>query len=358
MRVLKTLFGVLLLAGLLIAPGPPVLAGSAEALAVSAFAGIANPCGPGETWIKPDRIVQLADGGTVDEYDKAGVIVRTPQAPAGFDPLTASDKDLATYGLPPRPDGLEDLKSWQEDMAAWRPTADLGECQTTKRATIEDNPIWSGYDADNASSTYYRAIQGDYVQPAKSATSCTPNEEVSWVGLGGYHTSKLMQTGTGIDTDGSKYAWYEYLNASGGIPITKMPSVEVHAGNGIHIYLVHQTSGAGQTTFYVYNKTNGTNKSKIIDLGNAYYDGYSAEFIDERPSYWNGYTYVPTNLTNFNEVNWTNAKVYKYDGTWHSLGSQTNVEFDMWNTAYTHYLAFPSVMSSNTTFTDNWIRCN
>jgi len=306
----------LLAAMALLFAAPPITSADAgEALAAATFASIANPCSAGETWIKPIRIVQLADGGSIDIYDKGGLIASTPQPPATFDPLSASDEDLATYGFPQRPSAANDLAQWQDEMSLWRPTKDIGECQTARRATHYQNPIWSGYDADSSSSTYYRAVQGDYAQPSKHSTSCTPNEEVSWVGLGGYHTARLIQTGTGINTSGGYYAWYEYLNASGGIPITVLPSVTVHAGDSIHLYVVHQTSGSGQTTFYVADNTTGTSQSKIINLGSSYYDGYSAEFIDERPSY----IYGPTNLTNFYRVNWTNTKVYPYTGTWYTL---------------------------------------
>lgn len=51
----------------------------------------------------------------------------------------------------------------------------------------------------------------------------------------------------------------------------------------MHSYTVHQTSGAGQTTFYVADNTTGTSQSVIVNLSPSYYDGRTAEWIDERP---------------------------------------------------------------------------
>lgn len=324
-------------------------------MAASTTSTAVNPCAADETWLRPSSVEVRSDGGTIDDYWVDGVLTQIPQPPASFDPLNASDADLATYGFPARPPTAADLSAWTADMASWQPTPDVGLCATHGlRATIYNNDIWSGFDADSSSSTTYIAVQGDYHQPAKGSTSCSSPQEVSWVGLGGYHYPKLIQDGTGIDTTGHYYAWYEYLSATGGINITKMPSVTVHAGDRIHDYVVHQTAGLGQTTFYVADNTTSTSQSVIINLGSAYYDGSSAEMIDERPTI-NG---VPATLTNFGVVNWTNANVQKSNATWYNLGTQTTVEFDMWNSAFTHYLAFPYSLSSSTTFQDNWFNCS
>ena len=355
MRPTRWLTAAILSSAAFIVPSPVTAATPTDPLVAAAFAGVRNPCAADETWVQPSRITARPDGGSVDEYDQGGgVTARTPLPPPGFDPLHASADDLASYGFPPRPDNPTDLNTWQADMAAWRPTPDLGECRTQAKALIYDNDIWAGWDADSTSSSTYIALQGDYHQPAKGTTSCSPSQEVSWIGLGGYHYPRLMQNGTGIDTSGNKYAWYEYLSATGGIAITKLPSVTVHSGDRIHLYLVHQTSGSGQTTFYVADNTTSTSQSKIINLGNTYFDGSSAEFIDERPSIGG----IPTNLANFGTNNWTNAQVYTKDAVWHTLGSQTNVEFDMWDSSFIHYLAFPGALTSNTTFTNYWFRCS
>ncbi|HEX5465274.1 MAG TPA: hypothetical protein VFW92_01230 [Candidatus Limnocylindrales bacterium] len=44
----------------------------------------------------------------------------------------------------------------------------------------------------------------------------------------------------------------------------------------------------------------------------------------------------------------------RVSGTWYTLGSQTEIETDMY---VGHYLAFPYAMNTTTTFTDNYIAC-
>ena len=153
--------------------------------------------------------------------------------PRNFEPLTASDEALATYGFPARPAAQDALAAWTDDLANWKPTPDVGLCQTTMRATVVQAGNWSGYYA-TVSSNLYIAAQGDYRQPTAGPTSCTDPQEVSWVGVGGVYSEALIQDGTGISTSGGYYAWYEYLNTSGGgIPLTKLPSVTVHAGDRV-----------------------------------------------------------------------------------------------------------------------------
>lgn len=165
---------------------------------------------------------------------------------------------------------------------------------------------------------------------------------------------ETIQAGTAyLSGSSTPVAWYEYLGPNGaGIPLTVMSGVTIRVGDRRHTYVVIQTS-TGQTTFYVADNTTSTSKSVIKTLSVAtYYDGRSDEFIDERLT--DSGSLTP--LRNFDTVGWYNTKVYTKDGTWHSLGSQTPVEQDMVN-ASGYYLAFPSTMSSTTTFTDNWIRC-
>jgi hypothetical protein len=323
-------------------------------LAPVVLGATANPCEPGETWLQPTAVEKQSDGGQLDDYWIDGLLNQVAVPPRNFQPLTASDEALAMYGFPARPAAEDALAAWTDDLANWKPTPDLGLCQTTMRATVVQASNWSGYYA-TVSSNLYIAAQGDYHQPTAGSTSCTSPQEVSWVGVGGVYSNALIQDGTGISTSGGYYAWYEYLNTSGGgISITKLPSVTVHAGDRMHSYTVHQTSGVGQTTFYVADNTTSTSQSVIVNLSSSYYDGRTAEWIDERPLV-NGSN---SPLRNFGTVNWTNTQAQRANSTWYTLGSQPYVEVDMMDNTFSHYLAFPNSLSSNTTFTDNWFRCS
>lgn len=314
-----------------------------------------NPCASGEVWLQPTTFEKLSDGGQLNDYWINGTLNQVPVPPPNFKPLTASLSSLAQYGFPARPTATDTLSAWNREMTGWKPTPDLGLCETNIQATIFQSANWSGYNATTSANPYI-GVQGDFLQPTKGSTSCLNSQELSWVGIGGVKTSSLIQDGTGIDTNGSYYAWYEYLDSTGGgITVTKMPSVTVHAGDRIHNYLVHQTAGSGQTTFYVADNTTGTSQSVIVNLSSAYYDGSTAEWIDERPQLQaNPVVFAP--LANFGTVNWTNAQAQKSTGTWYNAGSQTYTENDM--VVSGHYLAFPNTLSSSTSFTDYWAACS
>jgi hypothetical protein len=313
----------------------------------------ANSCPPGTTAIQAVSKKVRPDGGTDTYYDidHDGTLTDVPTPPPGFDPLSASDVDLESYGLPPRPANADAAAAWSAEMKGWRRNPDPGLCDTDYRAAQSLN--WAGYYAAGSAGTY-RAVQGDFRQPSSLSTTCANSTLASWTGLGGYNSEKLIQAGTAYLLGSSTaVAWYEYLGPNGqGINLTVMSGVTISAGDRIHTYEVIQTS-TGQTTFYVANLTNGTSKSVIKTLSvSTYYDGSTAEFIDERLTY----SGVLTPLRRFSDVNWTNAKVFLADGTWHSLGSQSEHAINMVN-ASLHTLAFPFALSSTTTFTERWNDC-
>jgi len=332
---------------------------------------VAAACPPGTTPLKPVTTRVRGDGGTDTYYDVEhdGSLTDVPIPPVGFDPLGATDAQLASYGLPPRPTDTAELVSWSTDMASWKRNPDPGLCATDYRADAllrasdgtdsivadESSYNWAGYIAERSTNTYV-AVQGDFHQPSSLSTSCSGSTLASWTGFGGFYTQKLIQAGTAyLAGSSTPVAWYEYLGPNGaGINLTVMSGVTVRAGDRIHTYEVIQTS-TGQTTFYVADNTTGTSKSVIKTLSvSTYYDGRTDEFIDERLTY-NGSL---TPLRNFGTNGWYNTKVYTKDGTWHSLGSQTEVQVNMYSEFTGYLMAYPYTMSSTTTFTDDWVRCN
>lgn len=59
-------------------------------------------------------------GGTVTEV----------VPPDGFIPIESSDTALATYGIPPRPEGPAELQAWTNTWKTWRRADSAGICQT------------------------------------------------------------------------------------------------------------------------------------------------------------------------------------------------------------------------------------
>lgn len=71
-----------------------------------------------------EHIEELDDGGKIYFYLIDGVEHKFPVPPDGFDPLTASDEQLETYGFPPRPDkeNIDEYESWVEIMSCYKST--------------------------------------------------------------------------------------------------------------------------------------------------------------------------------------------------------------------------------------------
>ena len=259
-------------------------------------AGSIGGCPAGSAALALLRVESLSDGGTIDWYSGNGD-PGVPVPPASFDPLSASADELAEYGLPPRPTDPASLASWSAEMSRWNRSDDAGLCQLSQPvgsdalvSTTSAAPQWahaglnwSGYVAKQTTITYI-AVQGDYYQAAYHVTSC-PNPLLwgTWTGLGGYwgDSGGIIQTGTAVSTSAggsvSYYAWTEVYP----FPPKTWAQVLVHPGDHLHTYVVYQRS-TGKTTMYVADDTTSTFKSEIETQPSQYYDGRTAEAIDER----------------------------------------------------------------------------
>jgi hypothetical protein len=216
-----------------------------------------------------------------------------------------------------------------------------------------ESPVWSGFEAvDLGHPSHFGAITGQYNQPAYHGDSCSGPEDntVSWVGLGGTGSGKLLQDGTGLTSSYEYFAWYEAL-----------PSPPVHltltvkAGDLIQDNV---TYSGGTASFLVQNLTRGTSASGFIEGASGLYDGAGAEWIDERPTIIEGETKRHEHLANFETVNWHEAKAYNnVSHAWEGISAGEHWRIHMWNDKKTHQLAAPGFLSSATSFQDNWLAC-
>jgi hypothetical protein len=336
-----------------------VLTAAPGAASAASDSGNQSSCGPGTVAIPLAGVESLPDGGVIDHYFIDGD-TKVPVPPQRFDPLAASAAQLVTYGFPPRPTDASSLEQWQSDLASWQYSPDKGlrlanahfpaglplRARSNGSAPLRADSPWAGYVTHKTVDTYI-AVQGNFTQPAHNPTNCSSPEEGSWTGVGGYATLSLIQTGTGM-TMSRYYAWYEYLDADHNNPAVEMANVTVRAGDHIHTYVVYQRS-TGQTTFYVANNTNGTSQSVIKILSASYWDGTSAEAIDEAPGMGN--------LIDFDTVAWSNLQVYDLSGTWHTLGSQGPFKVSIYRAETLHTLASPGAMTDEKHFTDFFYYC-
>src|SRR5437763_15346847 len=115
----------------------------------------------------------------------------------------------------------------------------------TANATVS-SLNWSGY-ATVAAAHTITAASTHYIVP--TVKSIPVGFSSTWVGIGGYNTSDLIQAGTESDTAQTPYAWYEILPASE-TPITSGCSGDntctVKAGDAMSV-TIRNTGGNGWT---------------------------------------------------------------------------------------------------------------
>ena len=192
---------------------------------------------------------------------------------------------------------------------------------------------WAGYSAFNGR---YTTVSASWKQPTASCTSQTTYSSF-WVGLDGYSSNTVEQTGTSADCSGGApryYAWYEMYPK-----FPKNLNLAIAPGDSISASVT--TNGNGQFTLTIADSTTGqsytaTQRYKAAQLS-------SAEVIAEAPSSSNGV--LP--LTNFGTVNFAAATA-----NGQPLGSFNPDKIDMAANGVTK--ASTSALSGGTAFSVTW----
>ena len=319
-------------------------------------------------------IRSLAGGGKAYTYRLGTQQLRFGVAPAEFDALHASQQALALYGLPPRPSGGAQLAKWNQDFGhlgqAVAPEISIGPARPDNIAqvaaptaapagaqggvTTGSTSIWSGYVSKQwGQPTYYGDAEGTWIQPSVGTTSCSGATHLTWVGIGGYGSSQLLQDGT----DQNNNAWFEYLGANGtGVSITDFSSqLGIRPGDTIQA-LTWYINGTAYWT--VQDETSGKYTTANLANASAYYDGSSAEFIDERTTFGT----TPSPLANYGATHWTAASAAT-STNWKNqvpLSSLPNVtQLSIVNPNTTHTLAIPlNEGFAGYAFSTDWKNCS
>lgn len=242
--------------------------------------------------------------------------------PAGFDPIAASDEELAYHGFPPRPNQSAQPKAyatWFKAMKASKVRATpnleqtaifhgpLKPAKVANPTAVESNPLlsmqssntansynWSGYvdfggaTSYGSSSFYY--LVNDYVVPVAEQAfgACTGAWDYgsAWNGIDGWGSPDVLQAGVEFDaycsgsTRASYYsAWYEWY-PYGEVRISGFP---IAPGDDLFVEVWHTSSTQGYAYLVNYNN------SQAVEVGFTAYPGYplvgnSAEWVVERPS--------------------------------------------------------------------------
>ncbi len=138
---------------------------------------------------------------------------------------------------------------------------------------------WAGYAVTGPAGSV-TDVKGSWIVPTADCSS-TPNSYSSfWLGIDGYSSSTVEQTGTSSDCNGnspSYYAWYEFYPKFG----YKIP-MQVSPGNVISAEVKY--TGKGQFTVSIANLNTSQSFSKSAKVSQAQMS--SAEWIAEAP--WSG----------------------------------------------------------------------
>lgn len=326
----------------------------------------APACLPGGTPLYPSSSEKTPDGGYRYNYNIDGQVSEFPVPPTSFRPDNASNAQLLEYGFPSRPTDALALAQWRADFSDYRNTGTPQICLTKKfvepyivapmagTAGTANSYNWSGT-TENAPDAWV-AVSGNWVQSAAGSCGCgTGNtDEASWVGLGGYYTQSLIQAGTDMyGTPSNLYAWFEYLHPCEpygcNVQEVDLQNVTVAAGDSIHVFVSYETS-SGSADCLVCSA--GSCQPMLMQLNSTYYDGSSAEWIDERPMYCQAGCYKP--LTNFDYNNWSGF-AEDNSGIDYNIGTVPGLALTMIH-ANNQILAEPSNYNYNGNFTDTWYR--
>lgn len=311
-RMIAMTAGITGLVGTL-ASGPAVAAPSPSSVGAWA-AGIAHPaaahCPAGTSPLVPDGASRTAHGGTKYTFQLAGHEGYEIIPPKGFNPSSADNAELQEMNLPTRPAAGAALTSWLKSMASYKGVSTPAFCQGAPVTKIQPGATathtaytnWAGY--IDTGRTYTQVVS-HWTQNYSHTCNCAgPTDEVTWVGLGGVNGG-LIQAGTRLYSNTTPYAWWEYVGSdNSGVSIQQMGNVA--AGDDIAA-LVNWSPNHGSASFELTD--NGTYLINFgMLLGSQYYDGSTAEFINERPQYCLGGCYKT--LSNFVRTNFTQARVF------------------------------------------------
>ncbi len=246
-------------------------------------------------------------------------IFTSPQPPDGFDPLAASDDQLAVYGFPPRPDKTvaPSLYSvWEKAIKASKkritpilqvtnryhgPNVAVGKVQNSTANSYN----WSGI-VDTTPATSYGPssvtnISSEFVVPVASQAfgACTGRWDYSssWVGIDGWNSNDVLQAGTESDAycnggvQSTNYdAWFEWA------PYPEVVISGLSVSPGTDMWVAVWSSNA--TTGHAYVLNYNTNTAATITFSappGTNLIGNSAEWVVERPLLTTGYA----TLTNY-----------------------------------------------------------
>lgn len=213
---------------------------------------------------------------------------------------------------------------------------------------------WAGYAVTGAkgSVTY---VAGSWTEPAAKCSGTGSQYAAFWVGIDGYSSTTVEQTGTEADCSGSTasyYAWFEFYPS----PSKLVSTIAVHPGDVFSASVTYSTTTA-KFTVSLKDVTTGKSFTKTAAVKSA--KRTSAEWIAEAP-----YSGGILPLTDFGTVNfgYDNTSVSgtndaTVSGTTGDLGSfSTSVSIDMVGVSNSSLVkaVTSSISTDGTSFSVTW----
>lgn len=231
--------------------------------------------------------------------------------PEGFDPLTASARQLTAYRLPSRPDAKTEprlAQLWERVVGRTRlwiapefehhenithgPMRQGGTGRVT-RAKLAQRLVsnatssnWSGAAVFAPANKPYRFVGGQWTVPSPNAPSDGTYYASEWVGIDGWNSSDVLQAGTETQitrilfvTAKQVYAWWEWFPA-GEVKISNLP-----VSPGDVMYCLICADSTTHATVSLSNQSTGVGtRFDITAPSRTALTGNVAEWIVERPT--------------------------------------------------------------------------
>jgi Peptidase A4 family len=205
----------------------------------------------------------------------------------------------------------------------------------------DESTNWSGYAVTGANGAFH-SISASWIEPTGTCTSRRADQYSSfWVGLDGFNSDSVEQTGTDVDCAGTApkyYGWYEMYPAN---PVNYTNTVKP----GDHFSASVTFTGTETYTLVLTDSTQGWTHTTVKNETGL--DRSSAEVITEAPSSESGV--LP--LADFGTVSYSTSSA---NGT--SLGTQSPTEIIMIDNSGRDKDSTSSPIGSGGAFSNTWIR--
>jgi hypothetical protein len=205
---------------------------------------------------------------------------------------------------------------------------------------------WAGY-GDSASNNTVTFVSGTWTQPGVTCPSRGTLYAAFWVGIDGFSSSTVEQTGTLAECSHGRVsysAWWELYPLNS---IQTIGSMTVRAGDSISASVTYGSSGF---TMAISDSTSGGSFSHTATQSGT--SRSSAECIAERPSVGSSLS----SLADFGTMTFSTCKA-TISGTTAGIGSASHVDsITMVDTRGLTLASISTTSNSGATFTVTWVR--